>query len=174
MKSKTERILTVMNVLAWIVFVGAMIDAGGDLTSWGISFWHPLAAKDLFNHLDLYALREFSVFHYSLAVLFSVAAMIMIGYTAYLVIKVLSKIKLSNPFTQEIAQRMERISYFLLATWILVMLKNLHTYWLQQQVPGVKVEYISGDFIFTAGVVFVFAQIFKKGVELQTEHELTV
>ena len=33
---------------------------------------------------------------------------------------------------------------------------------------------ISGDFIFLAGIVYVFSQIFKKGVEIQSENELTV
>lgn len=33
---------------------------------------------------------------------------------------------------------------------------------------------MSAEFVFMAGVVFVMSQIFKKGVEIQTENELTV
>jgi hypothetical protein len=33
---------------------------------------------------------------------------------------------------------------------------------------------VSGETLFLAGVVFVIAQIFKKGVEIQSENELTI
>jgi hypothetical protein len=32
----------------------------------------------------------------------------------------------------------------------------------------------TGEFLFLAGIVFVIAQIFKRGIEIQTENELTV
>jgi hypothetical protein len=41
-------------------------------------------------------------------------------------------------------------------------------------VYGIKATYISGDVLFLAGMVFVFAQMFKRGVEIQRENELTV
>jgi len=134
-----------MNVLAWIVFIGCMVEAGGVLFGWVYSFWQPLAANDIFPHQDYHLLRDFSLAQFSVAVFLTAAVMLFAGYTAYLVILVLSRIKLSNPFT-----------------------------WLEDRVPGLKVATFSGDFIITAGIVFVFAQIFKKGVELQTENELTV
>lgn len=163
-----------MNVLAWIVFIGCMVEAGGILFGWVYSFWQPLAANDIFPHQDYHLLRDFSLPQFSVAVFLTAAVMLFAGYTAYLVILVLSRIKLSNPFTMDIALRLERISYFLVATWVVAMLKDIHSHWLEDRVPGLKVATFSGDFIITAGIVFVFAQIFKKGVELQTENELTV
>jgi len=54
------------------------------------------------------------------------------------------------------------------------MLHNSHIGWLAKTLPSMQENYISGEFIFLAGVVFVIAQVFKKGVEIQTENELTV
>ena len=54
------------------------------------------------------------------------------------------------------------------------MFYDLHMAWLAERVAGLEKNYISGEFIFMAGVVFVISQIFKKGVEIQSEHELTV
>jgi hypothetical protein len=74
----------------------------------------------------------------------------------------------------EVAQLMEKISIYIFGTWVMVMLHNAHLGWLLKKIPGLEAHYISGEFIFLAGVVFVFSQIFKKGVEIQTENELTV
>ena len=163
-----------MNVLAWIAFIGLCIQAGGVLVSWGTSLWNPAASAHLYPRQDLSRLRQVSLAHYSTALLLMAAVSAVEAYTAYLVIKVLSKIKLSSPFTMEIARSLERISYWILGTWVLAMIKNVHAEWVQDQVPGLNLPLISGDFIVMAGVVFVTAQIFKKGVEIQTENELTV
>jgi len=42
------------------------------------------------------------------------------------------------------------------------------------QSAGMKGELISGEIHLLAGVIFVISQIFKKGVEIQSENELTV
>jgi hypothetical protein len=103
-----------------------------------------------------------------------IAVLLSEAYIAFLVIKVLSKIKMANPFTLEVSNILERLSYTMLGTWIVAMLYNGHTKWLLKKLPGLAVNLISGEFIFLAGVVFVIAQIFKKGIEIQSENELTV
>src|SRR6187397_3167939 len=101
MKTKTEQILAVMNVLAWVAFIGLMIKAGAILTSYGVSIWNPAASKNLYMKLNLENLRKFNFWHYTGIVSMLIALEILKGYIAFLVIKVLSKIKLSNPFTNE-------------------------------------------------------------------------
>jgi hypothetical protein len=54
------------------------------------------------------------------------------------------------------------------------MLYNGHAEWLSKRIAGLQENLISGEFILLAGVVFVFSQIFKKGVEIQSENELTI
>ena len=174
MRTKTEKLLSVMNVLAWVTFIGLMIKAGAILISYGVSTVNPQAAKNLYKGKDLYNLWEFSFWHYTWTVSFTVAMLLLEAYIAFLVIKVLSKIKLSNPFTVEVSNILEKISYIIFGTWITAMLYNAHSRWLTKRVPDVDLNLVSGEFIFLAGVVFVIAQIFKKGIEIQSENELTV
>ena len=174
METKTERILRAMNVVSWIAFIGLMVQAGGILASYGVSTANPEAAKHLFDRLDLYNLEQYDFEHYTLIIFFKAAIYALEAYVAYLLIKVLSAIRLSNPFTMDVALRLEKISYFLFGTWIIAMFYDLHMAWLAERVAGLEKNYISGEFIFMAGVVFVISQIFKKGVEIQSENELTV
>jgi DUF2975 family protein len=174
MKSKTQALLLTLNVLAWLAFFGFIIKGGAILVSYGVSVRNPVGAKNLYMGWDLSALREYDFWHYSGVVYMRVLLLFLQAYIAFLVTKVLSKIKLANPFSIEVSNLMERISYFMLATWVVVMLHNSHIGWLAKTLPSMQENYISGEFIFLAGVVFVIAQVFKKGVEIQTENELTV
>lgn len=174
MKTKTENILTVMNILAWVAFIGLMIKAGAILVAFAVTCISPDAAKNLYEGLDLYSLRQYSMTQYTLNVLMRVGILILEAYTAYLVIKVLSKIKMINPFTMDIAKVLERISYFILVIGVVALFYNTHLGYMMKAVAGLQRDFEPGGYLFMAGVVFVIAQIFKKGVEIQTENELTV
>jgi hypothetical protein len=173
-KTKTEKILAVMNVLAWLAFIGLVIQAGAILISYAASIANPVAAKDLYQKLNLYNLRESRFWLYTLKVIMMIALLVLKAYTAWLVIKVLSRIKLSDPFTMEVARMLEQISYFILVTWLLDVAHNTYTKWLSEGIAGLKDSLVLNEFIFLAGVVFVIAQIFKKGVEIQSENDLTI
>ena len=174
MKSRTEQILTVMNILVWVAFIALMIKGGIILFSYVMTVFNPNAANNFYAELNLSALQQFSFWHYTILVAFLIAVPLLQSYIAYLVIKVLGKVKLANPFTFDVSTLMEKISQVILATWIVVLVYDLYITWLMKKVAGLQLAYISGEFIFLAGVVFVIAQIFKKGVEIQSENELTV
>ena len=174
MKSKTTSILAVMHVLAWVVFIGFIVQAGAILISYSVSISNPVAAKNLYMGLNLFNLRQYDFGLYTSTVVLKVALLGLRSYIAWLIIKVLPGIKISNPFTEGISRTLERISYFILLIWVLSMVYDVFMKWLSDRAPGVIPDYISGDFIFWAGIVFVIAQIFKKGVEIQSENELTV
>lgn len=174
MQLKTDKLLAFMHVLAWIVFIGLLIKTGAILFSYGISTASPQGAKNLYLGLNLYPLRQYSFWDYSTHLSLLVALVMLEAYIAYLVIRVLATIKLSHPFTIEVAQLLERISHFILGAWVLVLVYNAHTKWLAKRVEGMEINLISAEFIFLAGLVFIIAQVFKKGVEMQTENELTV
>lgn len=174
MKTKTDTLLTVMNVLSWLALIGLIVKAGAILISYGVSIGNPIAAKNLYMGLNLYNLRQYDFWHYTGTVSLMIAILVLEAYIAFLVIKVLSKIKMANPFTIEVSKNLEKISYIILLTWVTAMLYNGHAEWLSKRIAGLQENLISGEFILLAGVVFVFSQIFKKGVEIQSENELTI
>src|SRR5688572_988001 len=107
-KSRTWQILTVMNILAWAAFVGFLIEAGAIVLSYSISTFSKESAMDLYKGLNLFNLRQFNFWHYTLYVSLIVSLSVMKSYTAFLVIKTLSKVKLANPFTMEVVSKLEK------------------------------------------------------------------
>jgi len=173
-KTRTQQILTVMHILAWVAFIGFMIEAGATLVSYSVSSVNPDAARNLYKGLNLYNLRQFNFWHYTLTVSFMVALSCMKAFVSFLVIKTLSKVNLMNPFKMEVARILERISHVLLGAWAIAVLSNVHTGWLLKTTGELQGDWVGGEFIFMAGLVFVIAQVFKRGVEIQSENELTV
>ena len=173
-KTRTFQILTVMHILAWVAFVGFMIEAGAVLVSYAVSVVKPEAAMNLYKGLNLYSLRQFNGWHYTGSVSFMIALSLMKAYVSFLVIKTLSKVNLMNPFTMDVAKKLQKISYVLFEIWIVSMISNAHIGWLLKRTGELQGQWVNGDFIFMAGLVFVLSQVFKRGVEIQSENELTV
>ena len=135
---------------------------------------NPKAAKNLYKGLDFYNLSQYDFWHYTGIISLKAAILIIEAYTAFLVIKVLSTIKITNPFTMDVAQRLEKIAYMLMLAWGAIIIYNGQLKWLSKEVAGLQENKLSSELIIYAGLVFVIAQIFKKGVEIQDENELTV
>ena len=95
-------------------------------------------------------------------------------WVAYLVTRTLSKIKMVNPFKMEVVRDLEAISYNLLCIWIIAMVYNGYMDWLSKHNTAPLGDLMPRDFIFMVGLVYLVSQIFKRGVEIQNENELTV
>jgi Protein of unknown function (DUF2975) len=162
-----------MNVLAWIIFIGLMIVAGSIIISYLVSINNAEAAKDLYKGMDLYAYRQYSFGNYTFLVLYRVILYITQAYIAFLMTKLLSKLNISKPFNTEVVKLMHKISYLILSIWLVAMVHNIHVNILEKT-NGLVTTYISGDAIFLAGVVYVLAQMFRRGAEIQSENELTI
>lgn len=174
MKTKTEQTLAILYVVAWVVFIGLLIKAGAILISYGVSIVNPEGARNLYTGLNLYKIRQFDFRFYSATVSLLTAMSALKAYAAYLVINVLSKIKMENPFTVSVSKALDKISYIIVDLWIVAMVYNGYMSWLSKRIEGLERNEVSVEFILLGGVVFVFSQLFKRGVELQAENELTI
>ncbi|MBL0745508.1 DUF2975 domain-containing protein [Chryseolinea lacunae] len=173
-KSRTEHILTALYVLAWIAFVGFLVEAGALLLSYVISCINPDGAKNLYKGFNLNSDRNMSLWYNTMSVSFLIALAVMKAYVWYYVIRILSKINMVNPFTTDVAQMLERISHLLLSAWIVAMLSGAQAHWLSKTTGDDYHGVPSGDFLFMAALVFVISQVFKRGVEIQSENDLTI
>lgn len=177
MKTKTETILKFMHVLAWIAFIGLAIETGAILISYGVSWFHPIAASDLYRGMNLYDVSQYDFWLYTQMVSYVVALLVIKAYAAYLVIKIMMKVKLQSPFTLDITSRLETIAYVLLGGVVISIISQVQADWLQKHVRDFNLGWIgenAGEFLLVAGLVFIISQVFKRGVELQAENELTV
>jgi hypothetical protein len=92
----------------------------------------------------------------------------------YRVARIISLIKIESPFTLELTRKLEKISYLLFSISILGYLGSTFAGWLGEKAQQFQNDWDAGEFLFMAGLLFIVSQIFKRGVELQSENELTV
>ena len=96
----------------------------------------------------------------------------------YVVIVLVSKIDLSKPFNSFVSRQISLISYYTLSIGLLsyiarqsaknllhhgIVTDNLNQFWADSQA-----------FILMAAVIYIIATIFKKGIDIQNENDLTV
>lgn len=179
MSTNTNWILKVTQVLTWIVFIGLSIKAGTVITSYIVSVVvNPVASANLMLGLDLSQLRSHGVVEYHIMVWGIVLVTVLQATLFYKLIQVFQKINFLNPFHETIGKLILHMSLIALFTGILSkMLTGFADHYMKRglQMPHLM-EYIGmGDaYLFFAGILFVIATIFKKGIELQKENELTV
>lgn len=173
MNSTTVKLLKLMRLLAWLAFLGLLVKAGAIIMSFGASINNPEAAKDLYKGLDLSRYETYSFIHYTIIVMYFILLYLMQAYIALFGAKLLKSINVEKPFSAEVVQLLHKISYTIFGVGILAILHNIHVAILNVK-AGIMADLIAGEFIFLAGLVYVLAQLFKKGAILQTENELTV
>lgn len=177
--SKTNNfVFTGLQIIAWIIFVGLCIEAGGLLVNFVISLYKPEIVNNLYQKLDLSQLYERSKWAFFSMYSFILVISVLKAVLFYIVIRLMSKIDLLKPFSSFVSRQILLISYFTLSIGLLSYIAqqsakrlmqrgfvtdNLNQFWTDSQA-----------FIIMAAVIYIIATIFKKGVDLQNENDLTV
>ena len=108
-------------------------------------------------------------------VLTSIIISLLKTYISYIVIKISTTFDLINPFTLNTSKLISRISHVALVVGVFQI--SAHSYYLSL-LPKDEVKNSigngSGEFLFLAGIIFIIAQVFKRGLEIQSENELTI
>lgn len=178
-QNKTQLILTIMNVLFWIAFIGLCYNTGTILFSFLIGLMSNQAITDrLYLEVNLTELYKLGLFHYLNIGLILVIASGLKTYIAYLVVKISTKFNLQQPFNEIAYRLISQISYFTLIIGILQICAQSYYKGLIKEgliVPNLS-QYFGngGEFLFVAGIIFIIAQVFKRGLEIQQENDLTV
>ncbi len=178
MSKRGSLIFKGLYIFSWIIFVGLCIEAGGLVVNFAFSVCKPEFVPNLYQKLDLseiYHRNEFAFFGmYGFILVISILK----AYLFFVVIMLLSKLNLSKPFSSFVSGKITQISYCTLAIGILSYIARQTAQSLQYH--GFDVSNLgefwedSQAFILMAAVVYVIATIFKKGVEIQNENDLTV
>ena len=182
MKISTEQALKVSTILAWLIFVGVSIEAGG----WIFSTFYTLEINAVNAHrswpgLDLWSLYSYGRGYFLVEMLQIILVSLMRAVLFYLIIDILQnkKLDVARPFSQNIGRFLFRTSYLSLLIGLFSWIGARYSEWLGSK--GVKLpdlEYLrlagADVWLFMGVTIFVIAQIFKRGIEIQTENELTV
>ncbi|MFI5452895.1 DUF2975 domain-containing protein [Pedobacter sp. UC225_61] len=165
-------------IVAWLIFVGLSIEAGGLAVNFFFSLYKPEFVQNLYQKLDLSTLYEgnrlafFSIYSFILIISILKACLF------YMVVKLMHKMDLTKPFSTFVARQISQISYYTLSIGLLSYIgknfaknlthygfatDNLDQFWTDSQA-----------FILMGAVIYIIATIFKKGVAIQNEIDLTV
>lgn len=178
MSKKTNLIFKVLHVVAWLIFVGLCIEAGGLIVNFIFSIYRPEFIPNLYQKLDLIAMYKHSQVAFFGMYAFILSIAILKAYLFYIVIILMYKLDLSNPFNGFVSAQITRISSCTFLIGIVSFIgqetaKNL-------QHHGYKTDDLNpfwGDneaFILMAAIIYIIAIIFKRGIEIQTENDLTI
>lgn len=165
-------------VIAWLIFVGLSVEAGGLLVNFFFSLYNPEIIQNLYQKLDLMDMYKDSKLAFYGVYSFILIISILKAALFYVVIHLMHKMNLSKPFNTFVAKQILHISYFTLSIGLLShiarqIVKNLaHHGFVPDNLNQFWVD--SEAFILMGAVIYIIAIIFKKGVEIQNENELTV
>jgi len=177
--SKTNKFVFIaLQIIAWIIFVGLCIEAGALIVNFIYSLFKPEIVHNLYQKLDLSQMYNESKWIFFGVYGFILTIAILKASLFYVVIKLMLKMDLSKPFNTFVARQITIISYFTLSIGLFSYIakeitKDLIHY-------GLKTDNIdkfwadSQAFIIMGAVIYIIATIFKKGVDIQNENDLTV
>jgi len=182
MKTNTKLILQILLVISWLIFVGVSIDAGGFLSNTFVTaFINPNLAKHFWLGLDLSSLYNHDKGYFLVITLEMSLVGILRSILFYLIIKMLhdKKLDMAKPFNTDVQRLIGRVAALCLFIGACSGTGANYVHWLREQgvtMPDVDKLRLGGAdvWMFMSVTLFVIAHIFKKGIEIQTENELTV
>lgn len=165
-------------IVAWLIFVGLSIEAGGLIVNFFFSLYKPDIIQNLYQKLDLTKMYESSRMAFLGIYSFILTISILKAFLFYIVIRLMHKMNLSKPFNIFVARQISHISYYTLSIGVLSYIarqltKNLmHHNFITDGINQFWAD--SQAFILMGAIVYIIAIIFQKGVDIQNENDLTV
>ncbi len=167
-----------LQIITWIIFAGFCVQTGALLFNYIYSLFRPIATHNLHLGLNLSAIYDRSIWLYTCLFSFILVLSAMKAWIFYLVIRIFKKLNLVKPFSPEIADQIGRISQYALGIGIISAIAHEFTKRLIHRgydVNNIESYWNDSDaYLMMAAVLFVINLLFQKGIELQTENDLTV
>jgi hypothetical protein len=182
MSKKTDYLLKALHVVAWIIFVGVCIEAGGFIFNAIFTLMlNPEGANKFWMEVNLSELYNYNQSHYVTVISLMIIVAVMRAVMFYLIVRVLynNALNLAKPFNETIRRFISNIAYLALGI-------GLFSFWGAQFAAGIvaqgvkmpELQYLrlggADVWLFMGVTLLVIAQIFKKGIEIQNESDLTV
>lgn len=182
MSRKSDFIFKTLNVISWVIFVGLCVQAGGFITNAFFTLLlDPVGASKFWVEVDLSAVYNYNQSYFVILISLIIIVTVLKALMFYLIVIIFhdKRFNLSQPFNEQVKRFILNIAYLALGI-------GLFSLWGAKfgeklVIQGVKIpdmQYLTlggaDVWLFMSIILFVIAQIFKKGIEIQTENELTV
>lgn len=177
MKTKTEIVLAVLKYLALIAAIGFSIECGAQILSFVASYINLDWAENVYGAEPVwFQIRETNLWYYIQLMSMIIATSAIKAWIWYLIFDLLLKIEIKSPFSLFVSKKLETISYMLFSVWLVMTLIGKSYSHNLVKATGIELsgKYISHEYLFIAGIVFILSQIIRRGIEMQEENQLTV
>jgi len=175
----TLQVLKLMKVISWIFFIGLCIQTGALIISYLISF-NTSATGLFYEGMDFSDLYSYGILSYTIVIGCLILISVLKAWIFYLILKISSESNIQFPFTSTTAALISHISLVALIVGLLSIAGFAYSNWLVSVGVDLPMSILDHHFdgrhvfILLAAVIFVLAQVFKRGVEIQSENELTI
>jgi hypothetical protein len=178
MSKRNNFVFKALHIVAWVIFVGLCIEAGGLIVNFIFSLYKPEIVQNLYQKLDLSQMYNLNKWVFFGVYGFILVIVILKAHLFYIVILLISKLNLLKPFNNDVADRIKNISYYTLSIGLISYMAQQITKSLPHY--GFEIDTLnqfwadSQAWILMAAVIYVIAAIFIRGIEIQNENDLTV
>ncbi|AMQ57921.1 DUF2975 domain-containing protein [Algoriphagus sanaruensis] len=178
MSPKTDLVIKFLHVISWIIFIALCYQTGALIFNYAFMQFRVFPPENQYLILDLTELFTQNELYFGILFGLAIGVNGLKAYTFYLITLIFQYLNLHKPFSQEISRLISKISYYIFAAGILgAIAQGVSDELAKQGFPVTNANQQWNDysaFLMMAAVVFVIAQIFKKGLELQSENDLTI
>lgn len=181
-KIGTKEILIGLYILSWIIFIGLGIEAGGYI----FNAVYTLSVDSIptgyfWKEIDFSSLYAYDPGYFVVIISLIIIAAVLKALMFYLVVKILHdrNLSLSKPFSRKMRTFLLSLSFLSLGIGLFSDWTIKYSEWLVTQ--GVKMPDIlylrlggADVWLFMGIMLLIIAQIFKRGMEIQSENDLTI
>jgi hypothetical protein len=181
-KISAKQMLNVLKIMCWIIFIGLCVEAGGILFNiFYTTLYNPIGAGFFWNQIDFSDLYQFDKVHFLVVTSIMSIISILKAILFYLIVKMLhnKNLSIATPFNHIVKKFILIVAYIAIGIGFFSNYGVGYTEWLSQQgvkLPSIQLLKFGGAdvWLFMGVVLIVIAYVFKRGIELQEEIDLTV
>ncbi|CAG5000970.1 hypothetical protein DYBT9275_02569 [Dyadobacter sp. CECT 9275] len=165
-------------MVAWIIFVGLSIEAGGLVVNFFFSLFNPEFVQNLYQKLDLTEMYKDNRLAFFIIYSFILSISILKAVLFYIVIRLMHTMDLIKPFNTFVSDQIFKISYYTISIGLFSSIARqmaerlIHSTFFTDSLNQFWTD--SQAFILMGAIIYIIATIFKKGVDIQNENDLTV
>lgn len=111
----------------------------------------------------------------SIILFLALATSLVEAYMVFLVVKILKKLNFSNPFSKEISTLISKISLLsLLVGLFSILTRMISNSFMKKFIVDIQLGDPNFNFLIFAGIIYIIGKIYQRGVEIQSENDLTI
>jgi hypothetical protein len=178
MSKRNNFIWKAIQVICWLIFLGYCIQTGALLFNYIFSLFKPIATHNLYLGIDLSELYLKSKSIYTFVFTLMVVISAFKAYLFFIALKLFKTLNITKPFSENVSAIITKITYCTFSIGIISIIAQEVANQLSEK--GYNVGLVErywndgGAYLVMTAILFTIAFIFKKGIELQNENDLTV